>query len=83
MPLAMTLRSAKAYWQLTVVQAIAVLALTAACWSLVPRYGLEGCALALLLGLLVDITGRCLCHARLVRFDSVALPVPREVHVAA
>jgi len=83
MPLAMTLRSAKAYWQLTLIQGVAVFVLSGACWGLVPRYGLEGCALAVLVGLLVDITGRYICHAWLVRFESVEVPVVREVQVAA
>jgi len=83
MPLAMTLRSAKAYWPLTWIQGVALLALSGACWGLIPRYGLEGCALALLVGLLVDISGRYWCHARLVRFESKAMHVAQEVRVAA
>lgn len=83
MPLAMTLRSAKAYWQLALIHGVAVLALSCACWGLVPRYGLEGAALAILVGLLVDIVGRYLCYLRLVRFESIALSDAQKVQMVA
>lgn len=66
MPTAMTLRAVNAYWHLVAVQLLTVVVLFAGCLVLVPRFGLEGCAMACVAGFACDGMGRIVLHYQLV-----------------
>lgn len=66
MPTAMTLRAINAFWSLVVVQSLTVIGLFVACMILMPRYGLQGCAIASVIGFAVDGAARIVLHYLLV-----------------